>query len=118
HHLPHASDPIHYGRNNHPVHHHLAHLQVHELPRAQLARKRHKLLALLANVLLLIHLVERRLSNFALPPANAWRTTAAESAMGIHYTIEPFPTPGQTVLSPPLRNAPLTVGAGAHVALL
>ncbi|KAH9841448.1 uncharacterized protein C8Q71DRAFT_853838 [Rhodofomes roseus] len=58
------------------------------------------------------------LSDFALPPADPWRAAAAESAMGIHYTLEPFPTPGQTVLGPPFRNVPLAVGAGARVALL
>ncbi|KAH9936149.1 uncharacterized protein B0H18DRAFT_950537 [Fomitopsis serialis] len=58
------------------------------------------------------------LSDFALPPADPWRTAAAEAAAGIHYALEAFPAPGQTVLGPPFRNAPLAVGAGARVVLL
>ncbi|KZT73908.1 hypothetical protein DAEQUDRAFT_761852 [Daedalea quercina L-15889] len=58
------------------------------------------------------------LSDFALPPSDPWRTAAAETAAGIHYTLEAYPAPGQTNFGPPLRSAPLAVSAGARVVLL
>lgn len=54
------------------------------------------------------------LSDFALPPADPWRTAAAEAAAGIHYTVDQYPTPGQP-FAPPLRDEPLTVGPDTRV---
>lgn len=50
--------------------------------------------------------------------SEAWRTAAREAADGVHYTLEPFPSPGSTVLPPPFRDEPLQVAGGARVALL
>ena len=57
------------------------------------------------------------LSDFALPPADPWRTAVAEAAAGIYYTFQEYPTPG-AVLAPPFRDAPLAVGPDTRVVLL